>query len=231
MDGKQKQPWSVEETNCLLALWSSTEIQSKLEGAVRTKPIFEKLENEMSIAGYQRSVDQLINKIKKLKKDYRDQKRELGRSGSGRQRKSPHFDVLDSILGDRPACQTTGALNSATATALLEAMVNGEAENSNASELSVTGEEGDVDDTELPPPPPQDCSSPRPVPSASVSSRQAKRAKRKRDNEELLDYMEKADDKFLQLNKDMAAKMEADTSALLGLMGRMVAVMEAQANK
>ncbi|KAG5271937.1 hypothetical protein AALO_G00185860 [Alosa alosa] len=158
MDGKQKQPWSVEETNCLLALWSSTEIQSKLEGAVRTKPIFEKLENEMSIAGYQRSVDQLINKIKQLKKDYRDQKRELGRSGSGRQRRSPHFDVLDSILGDRPACQTTGALNSATA--LLEAMVNGEADNSNASELSVTGEEGDVDDTELPPPPPppQDCS-------------------------------------------------------------------------
>ncbi|XP_039677112.1 uncharacterized protein LOC120571998 [Perca fluviatilis] len=44
-------------------------------------------------------------------------------------------------------------------------------------ELSLTGEEGDVDDdTELPPPPsPQDCSSP--VPSASVSSRQARRGK------------------------------------------------------
>ncbi|KAA8582579.1 hypothetical protein FQN60_006250 [Etheostoma spectabile] len=77
-------------------------------------------------------------------------------------------------------------------------------------------------------PPPQDCSSP--VPSASVSSRPARRGK-KREHEELLDYMEKADDKFLQLNKDMVAKMEADTSALLGLMGRMVAVMEAQANK
>ncbi|CAM4572677.1 unnamed protein product [Leuciscus chuanchicus] len=173
MDGKPKQPWSVEETNCLLALWSSTEIQNKLDGAVRTNPVFEKLQNEMSIAGYQRSVDQLINKIKKFKKDYWDQKKELGRSGNGgRQRRSPHFDVLDSILGDRPACQTTGALNSATA--LLEAMVNGEADNSNASELSVTGEEGVVDDdTELPPPPP-DCNSL--VPSASVSSRQARRA-------------------------------------------------------
>ncbi|KAF1381251.1 hypothetical protein PFLUV_G00151690 [Perca fluviatilis] len=77
--------------------------------------------------------------------------------------------------------------------------------------LSLTGEEGDVDDdTELPPPPsPQDCSSP--VPSASVSSRQARRGKRQRENEELLEYMEKADDKFLQLNKDMTAKMETDT--------------------
>ncbi|TDH09778.1 hypothetical protein EPR50_G00091970 [Perca flavescens] len=111
-------------------------------------------------------------------------------------------------------------------------MVNGgEAENSNASELSVTGVEGDVDnDTELPPPPsPQDCSSP--VPSASVSSRQARRGKRQHENEELWEYMEKADDKFLQLNKDMTAKMETDTSALLGLMARMVAVMEAQAKK
>ena len=55
--------------------------------------------------------------------------------------------------------------------------------------------------------------------------------KRQRENEELLEYMEKADDKFLQLNKDMTAKMETDTSALLGLMARMVAVMEAQAKK
>ncbi|KAA8582893.1 hypothetical protein FQN60_015439, partial [Etheostoma spectabile] len=54
---------------------------------------------------------------------------------------------------------------------------------------------------------------------------------KKREHEELLDYMVKADDKFLQLSHDMVAKMEADTSALLGLMGRRVAVMEAQANK
>ena len=66
-DGK-KQPWSVEETNGLLALWSSTDIQNKLDGAVRTKPVLEKLNNEMLVAGYERSVDQLNNKIKKLKK-------------------------------------------------------------------------------------------------------------------------------------------------------------------
>ncbi|KAA8579916.1 hypothetical protein FQN60_005451, partial [Etheostoma spectabile] len=70
----------------------------------------------------------------------------------------------------------------------------------NQGELSVTGQ--DDDDTELPPspPPPQDCSSP--VPSASVSSRQARQGK-KCEHEELLDYMEKADNNFLQLNKDM----------------------------
>ncbi|KAG7274578.1 hypothetical protein CRUP_022091 [Coryphaenoides rupestris] len=70
----------------------------------------------MSTAGYDRSVVQIMNKLKKLKKDYRDQKTDLGRSGSGRPKINPQFvDVLDSVLGDRPACQMTGALNSATA--------------------------------------------------------------------------------------------------------------------
>ena len=65
MDTKVKQQWSEEETKCLLALWSSTEIQNKLEGAVRTKPIFDKIKLEMAAAGYDRGTDQLINKILK----------------------------------------------------------------------------------------------------------------------------------------------------------------------
>ncbi|KAL7395960.1 hypothetical protein ABVT39_026222 [Epinephelus coioides] len=80
-----KQQWSVKETSCLLALWSLAEVQKKLKGALRIKPV-------------------------------------LGRSGNGRSRKNPHFDVLDSVLGDRPACQVTRALNSATA--MLEVMVD-----------------------------------------------------------------------------------------------------------
>ncbi len=99
------QQWSAEETNALLAIWSTREIQDKLEGSVRKKRVYEE------IAG-------VVNKLKKLK-EYRDQKREMGKSGSGR-RKMVHFDVIDSILGHRPASQSTGALNSATY--LLESM-------------------------------------------------------------------------------------------------------------
>ena len=56
-----------------------------------------------------------------IKKEYRDQKTELGRSGNGRPRfNSPHYKMLDAVLGDRPACSATGALNSATA--MLESM-------------------------------------------------------------------------------------------------------------
>jgi len=63
MEAKLKQQWSEEETRCLLALWSTTEVQNKLDGVVRTKPIFESIKLEMSAAGYDRSVEQLINKI------------------------------------------------------------------------------------------------------------------------------------------------------------------------
>lgn len=33
MDVKSKQQWSMEEPCCLLALWGSTEVQGKLQGA------------------------------------------------------------------------------------------------------------------------------------------------------------------------------------------------------
>lgn len=60
--------------------------------------------------------------------------------------------------------------------------------------------------------------------------------KRKRDStSELIQYLERADEKFLQHCKEMEDSLlqetRADTRSLLGLMGRMVAVMEAQSQK
>ncbi|KAI3367093.1 hypothetical protein L3Q82_008127 [Scortum barcoo] len=69
----------------------------------------------MATAGYDWNIEQINNKLKKLKRDYRDQKRELWRSGAGQLHSSisPYFDLF--VLGDRPACRLTGTLNSATA--------------------------------------------------------------------------------------------------------------------
>ncbi|XP_041850745.1 uncharacterized protein LOC121645983 isoform X2 [Melanotaenia boesemani] len=100
MDCKIRQNWSEKETQCFLELWSSAEIQNKWDGATRTKHIFVELQRKMSAAGYERSLDQLVNKLKKLKKDFRDQKRELGRNGRSPQ--NSHFDILNSVLGENP---------------------------------------------------------------------------------------------------------------------------------
>ena len=63
MDIKTKQQWSVEEMTCLLAVWSSADIQKKLEGASRTKPVFEQIQREMAAGGYKCSINQIVNKL------------------------------------------------------------------------------------------------------------------------------------------------------------------------
>lgn len=117
MTDKSIQQWSTEETNALLAIWGSTEIQEKLEGAVRKTKIYEEIRRELEVAGYSRTVEQITNKLKKIKKEYRDYKKELGKSGAGRMKvkSGVNMDFLDNIIGKRPANQLTGALNSATA--------------------------------------------------------------------------------------------------------------------
>ena len=132
MDATKIKQWSEEETKCLVALWCSAEVQGKLNGASRTKPVYLSIQREMATAGYERSLDQIINKLKKIKKDYRDQKKELGRSGSGRPKNTAIFDILDSVLGDRPSNQATGALDSTSPTDILESMVDGESETTTA---------------------------------------------------------------------------------------------------
>ena len=68
--------------------------------------LFEQIQREMSGGGYERSIEQIINK---LKKDYRDQKKDLGRSGNGRPRcNNPHYEMLHAVLGDRPVRNATG---------------------------------------------------------------------------------------------------------------------------
>lgn len=99
----------------------------------------------MATAGFSRSADQVINKLKKQKKDYRDQKRD-GKSGSGRST-MVNFDIIDSILGHRPASQSTGALNSATY--LLESMCSSPSTSTAADTDSCTiQEENELEEAE-----------------------------------------------------------------------------------
>lgn len=124
-----KQQWTIDETSCLLAVWSTEEMQDKLL-APRTMPAFLEMQRVMAAAGYDRTVEQISNKLKKLKRDYREQRRQLDQSSSGRVRRSIHFDLLNSVLGDGPPCDASALLKpsrsaatAATATAKVEVVV------------------------------------------------------------------------------------------------------------
>ncbi|KAI7807775.1 uncharacterized protein si:dkey-261j15.2 [Triplophysa rosa] len=113
MSENKNAPWSCEETNVLLAIWSSTEIQEKLNSKhPRTRNrVYDEIRQEMLNGGLRRSTEQVTNKLKKLRKEYRDQKMKASKSSN----KRVNYGVLESVLGHRPESQLTGALNSATA--------------------------------------------------------------------------------------------------------------------
>ena len=75
----------------------------------------------MARAGFDRTLEQISNKLKKLKKGYRDHKRDPGRSGKGGPKHSPHYEVLDSVLGDKPQ---SGTVNSITLETMVEDRLN-----------------------------------------------------------------------------------------------------------
>lgn len=76
----------------------------------------------MAPFGYDQTVYPLLNKPKKLKKDYRDQKRSWNTVAVVNQEKNQHFDLLD-VLGDRPANQTTAILNNHSLSMVCDSVV------------------------------------------------------------------------------------------------------------
>ncbi|KAF7656329.1 hypothetical protein LDENG_00042890 [Lucifuga dentata] len=85
--------------------------------------------------------------------------------------------------------------------------------------------------------PPPSCSTPLPPPSPSCSrpAYTSKRFKRKRDEDrELMEYLDQADQRFLEHNEKVAERMtaaiitsmEASSNALVDVMGKMVATVE-----
>jgi len=133
-----KQQWSTEETSYLLGIWSSEEVQRKLEGSTRSKAILQQLQQDIASAGFDRTVEQIANKLKKVKKDYRDQKRDLGRSGSGRPKASPHYELLDSVLGDRPTSGYGSTVNSLSLSSIVSQVESLNVQSSFAGELCIT---------------------------------------------------------------------------------------------
>lgn len=109
--------WSSEEISVLLAIWSSSEIQEKLERSKKKQIVYDEISQEMMNGGFNRSSEQIVNKLKKLRKEYRDLKMKPSKRGrGGLNKKTFDHGVMESILGDRPCSHFTRALNSATAT-------------------------------------------------------------------------------------------------------------------
>ncbi|XP_077353566.1 uncharacterized protein LOC144002312 [Festucalex cinctus] len=294
---KQKQEWSVEETGCLIALWSSPESRNTFRG--RAKSLIDFIRLEMASAGFNRTAEQINNKLKKLKMDYRGKKKYLDRSNLAQM---PFYEMMESVLGNTQSQSLNEHISPATA--ILESIIepssgvpNGlpdednmitaivgtppppcdptspsvlaESEKKDVETGLSTDDHAIVADTDEPPPPPAPLhcnteisatssakrglsaevslvdgsydlpppsatplapapsNSPSPSCSSKESSTATKRVKRKRPSDGLLEFLERSDERFFQFSRELMHRMEEDTKSLLGLLGRMVTVMEA----
>ena len=63
--------WSVDETRALLGIWGDADVQSKLDGVVRNRTVYQKISTALFDLGYEQTWQQCRTKIKKNTQRYR----------------------------------------------------------------------------------------------------------------------------------------------------------------
>ena len=116
----------------LVSVWREASIQKELDGAVRNKAGFSKKAKRFQDAGFEEDWVQCRAKVKKLKTLYK--KVQDNNSRSVRERiVCPHFELLDAILGVRPATEPSDGI---------EEMLDDAAKDSDASNTLNDGAQG-----------------------------------------------------------------------------------------
>ena len=75
--------WKDNEVKALLAIWGESKIQQELDGAVRNKVVFSTIASKLKEKGCVKTWVQCRNKIKNLKKKYREVKDHNSLTGRG----------------------------------------------------------------------------------------------------------------------------------------------------
>ena len=65
--------WNDDEVQTLLAIWADASIQRQPLGEVRNTTVFNKIADELARKGYQRNAKQCWEKLKQLKKKYKEE--------------------------------------------------------------------------------------------------------------------------------------------------------------
>ena len=82
-------------------------IQGMLEGSRRNRDVYAKIAKIINEVGYEKTVEQCAEKIKKLKFEYRRIRDSNSSTGRGRTERK-FFDAIDNVLGHKPYSATCG---------------------------------------------------------------------------------------------------------------------------
>lgn len=112
--------WMDKEIALLLAKWSTDTIQKQLQGKKRNAVAYKALSDALQAANFERTPQQCRDKIKSLKKRYKDIVDKQRRSGGGQESDDeitisdfPWFTEINRIMGDRAVANPPNILDSA----------------------------------------------------------------------------------------------------------------------
>ncbi|XP_044198887.1 uncharacterized protein zgc:113263 isoform X1 [Thunnus albacares] len=97
MSDSSKLPWSDGETEVLLEIWGSEEIQENLKGCTKNKHIFIQISEVMASQGYLRTPEQCQTRIKRLRANFRH----FLEGRKGEKQECKFFDQLVQIFGSK----------------------------------------------------------------------------------------------------------------------------------
>ncbi|KAM7378208.1 hypothetical protein PAMA_013214 [Pampus argenteus] len=97
MADSTKLPWSDGETEVLLEIWGSEEIQENLKGCTKNKHIFIQISEVMVSQGYLRTPEQCQTRIKRLRANFRH----FLEGRKGEKQECKFFDQLVQIFGSK----------------------------------------------------------------------------------------------------------------------------------
>ncbi|XP_028256520.1 uncharacterized protein LOC114432607 isoform X2 [Parambassis ranga] len=92
-----KLPWSDGETEALLDIWGSEEIQENLKGCTKNKHIFIQISQGMASQGYVRTPEQCQSRIKRLRANFRH----FLEGRIGEKQECKFFDQLVQVFGTK----------------------------------------------------------------------------------------------------------------------------------
>ena len=76
--------WTDEETLVLISVWKEYKIQEQLDGTVRNTAVIRKMADIMHEKGIEKTLDQIKNKLKKLRAQFKKAEDNNRTSGRGR---------------------------------------------------------------------------------------------------------------------------------------------------
>ena len=95
----QRERWGFDDEKVLLQLWADNIEKVESKDSRKAWEEICKALNERQ--GLKKTVDQCQRKVKPLKNQYKEKKDWNRRQSGGNLRKSPHYDIIDSVLGCR----------------------------------------------------------------------------------------------------------------------------------